>query len=367
MSVNKEILQLTKKLIGFKTDPTNFDELKKSINLVEKTLSEFTIERFNCNGYSSILIQNRAKNNKNFHLILNGHLDVIPSPQKKYKSKIIGNKLYGVGSMDMKANVATMIYVFKEIAKSICFPLALQIVTDEEIGGFFGTKHQISNGIKSDFVIAGESTNFNIVNKTKGILWVNIKCRGVSAHGAYPWLGDNAVLKAKSIVEKLYKLYPIPKSKEKNIWITSVNLSNIESNNKSFNKIPSEATISLDIRYIPEEKEQVIKNLRSIIGKDGEIEIVVNEPFLNVKDNNKFITNLQKASYKVLGTEVKLYGAMGSSDARHYTDIGTPAIEFGPVGGNIGSEEEWVGLDSLQDFYNILKEFILDLNHKYSK
>ncbi|RMD76854.1 M20 family peptidase [Candidatus Dojkabacteria bacterium] len=365
MSKNTKVLQLTRELIGLKTDPTNFDELRKSLELIESVLSEFTIDKFESEGYTSLLIHNREKGNKHFHLILNGHLDVIPSPQIEYKSRIEGNRLYGIGSMDMKSSLATMVYVFKAIAKKINFPMALQVVTDEELGGFYGTKYQISQGVRSDFVISGESTNFNIVNKTKGIIWIRIKCSGISAHGAYPWLGDNAILKANRVIEKLFRLYPIPESKEKNIWVSSINLSNIETNNKSFNKVPSECTISLDVRYIPKDKDEVMTNIKDAVGDDGEIEIIVNEPFIDVSEKNEFILTLQDSTCKILGRSPDLYGAMGSSDARHYTLVGIPAVEFGPIGGSIGSEDEWVDIDSLQQFYDVLVEFILKLDRKY--
>lgn len=357
----ENILNTTKKLISIKTNPENFKELEKALEIVKSILKEYTIEEFSYKNYKSLLIHNQKKGHRKFKLILNGHLDVIPSNAKKYETKIIGNKLYGIGSMDMKANLTSMIYAFKDFAKTISEPIAVQIVTDEEIGGFYGTKYQIEQGVQSEFVICTEATNFNIVNKAKGIIWAKISVRGISAHGAYPWLGKNALIEAYKIIKKILKKYPIPKTKQKNIWITSVNLAKIETNNNSFNKIPSEATIWLDIRYIPEDKEKVINEIKNILRKEQKLEILVNEPFLNVNEKNKYIQKILEITKKITNQEPTTYGAMGSSDARHYTQINSSAIEFGPIGGNIGSEEEWVDINSLENFYLICSKLITEL------
>jgi len=54
-----------------------------------------------------------------------------------------------------------------DCAEELKYPIALQIVTDEEVGGFHGTKFQVENGVNAEFVIATEPTNLDIVTKAK--------------------------------------------------------------------------------------------------------------------------------------------------------------------------------------------------------
>ncbi len=68
--------------------------------------SDYTIERFERNGIKSALIYFGRTRPKEFKVLLNGHLDVVPGKKEAYTPKIKGNRLYGVGAMDMKANVA---------------------------------------------------------------------------------------------------------------------------------------------------------------------------------------------------------------------------------------------------------------------
>lgn len=349
-------LSLAKEFVSVKSIPENPKELEKVLDIALSHLKNYKIERFESNGSKSALIYNSKKRPKKFKIILNGHLDVIPGKDFQYTPKIKKGKLYGVGSLDMKASVACLIMTFKDVAKMVDYPLALQIVTDEEIGGFNGTKYQISKGVRADFVIAGETTNFNIANKAKGVLWLKISTKGKTAHGAYPWRGKNSIWKMIKFLNLLEKNYPILNIEK---WATSVNLAKIETKNTSFNKIPDDCVICLDIRYIPEDKNKIIKNIRKILPKGFKLEIIVNEPSMFVAKNNQYLKKLQKAGEQITNKKVTLYGAHGSSDARHFTKIKCNGVEFGPIGGGIGTDNEWVSVRSLSQYHKILKDFLL--------
>lgn len=352
------ILPLSQKLISIKTDPDNKKELNQALDLVVSELKDFTVEVFEKNGYKSILAYHGKVRPEKFKVILNGHLDVIPGKHWQYEAKIEGDKMFGVGSMDMKTNDAVMIEVFKEMAPKLDFALGLQIVTDEEIGGFDGTKYQIEQGVKADFVIAGEATNFDIVNKARGILFLKITAKGKTAHGAYPWRGENAIEKLMDFLNKLKEEIPNP---EKEKWETSLNIANIEVENKSFNKIPDIANCLIDIRFVPEDSQTILGRVKKLIPDNFELEIIANESVLFVEEKNYYLQKIKEATKKVLNKESVCYGAFGSSDARFYTEFGMKGVEFGLVGGGIGTDEEWVSIQSSKDFYRVLVEFFLSL------
>lgn len=350
------ILDLSKKFISIKSTLDNHIALNEILELALTDLKEFTIEKFERNGVKSALVYNTQKRPNKFKVILNGHLDIIPGKDNQYIPTIKNNRLYGVGSMDMKANVACLITVFKEIASKVNYPLALQLVTDEEIGGFNGTKYQIEKGVKADFVITGETTNFDIVNKAKGVLWIKISAQGKTAHGAYPWRGKNAIWKIIKFLNLLEKKYPLPTQQA---WETTVNVSKIETTNQTFNKIPDNCELWLDIRFIPEEKN-IISKLKTMLPRGYKLDIITNEPALFVDQQNSYLKLLQRISKEVTKGKVSFYGAQGSSDARHFTRINTPGVEFGPIGGGIGTDNEWVDIKSLGKYSEILKNFLLE-------
>lgn len=352
------IKSLAEEFISIKSNSEDIAELDKILSVALSNLSEFTIERFKNNGTNSVLVYSSQKRPKKFKIILNGHLDVIPGKEHQYQPKINNDKLYGVGSMDMKAGVACLIFVFKEVSKKVNYPLGLQLVTDEEIGGFNGTKYQIDQGVRADFVIAGESTGLNIANRAKGILQLKISTKGKTAHGAYPWNGENAIWKMNKFLNLLEERYPVPTHED---WKTTVNLSTIQTSNQTFNKIPDDCEVWLDIRYIPQDSDAIIENIKKLLPEEFKLEIIVKEPALFVDENNTYIKKLQSIDEQIIKKKVSLYGAQGSSDARHFTRLNMNGIEFGPIGGGIGTDNEWVSIKSLEQYYQILKNFLLSI------
>lgn len=354
-----EIVKLSKKFISIKSISGNPKGLDEILELALSYLKEFTVEGFSKKGIKSALVYNTTKRPKKFNIILSGHLDVIPGKEHQYKPKLLGDKLYGVGSMDMKSNVACLIMVFKDVAKKVNYPLALQLVTDEQSGSLNGTKYQIEQGIKANFAITGETTNFKIINKAKGVLWLKISAKGETAHGAYPWQGNNAILQMIEFLNELTEKYPNPKE---DTWQSTINISHIGTSNIAFNKIPGDCEIWLDVRFIPDEKTTILNQLKLLLPIRFSLEVVHEEPPLFVSKENDYVRTLQKSAAGILKHEVFFYGAHGTSDATYFAEVGCPAIEFGPEGKTGNTSKEYINVPSLKVYYQTLVKFLLDLN-----
>lgn len=355
--MTNQIVKLTEQLILIPSIKDNPHALNKVIEIAKKELTNFQYKEFSSNGIPSIIFYNTPKFPKKFKIIMNAHLDVVPASEKLYKSRIEKNKLYGRGAFDMKAAGAAMILLFKELSNQLNFPLGLQLVTDEEVGGFNGVKVQIEKGVIADFVIAGEPTNFGINNKSKGIIWLKIIAKGSSAHGAYLWQGQNAIWEMKHFLDKLQKKYPVPK---KEAWKTTINLSKIETSNQTVNKVPEDCIAYLDIRYIPEDAKTILENIKKILTNNMEMETLTKEPSQFTDGQNEYIKKLQKSTKTILGQSSTLLTKHGGSDVRYYTNLGIPAITFGPKGYGLHTEEEWVDTVSLGNYYKVLEEFLIN-------
>ena len=351
-----EIIDLAKKLIALNTSTSNQSGLKKVIGIVSNKLNDFYVEEFEKNGYKSLLINNCKKKERNFNIILNGHLDVIPG--KEYLPSITNNKLFGVGAMDMKGSIACLVEVFRNIAYKVNYPLALQLVTDEQIGGLFGTKYQIDKGVRSKFIIVGEATNLAIVNQAKGVYWIKLKIQGKSGHSAYPWLGKNAISKASDFIAQLKKEFPNPNT---DMWQTTLNISMIKTENTNYNKIPDECEMFIDLRYIPEDKSITLPKINKLLNSDIVLNVEFSEPPLNTTPKSFYIKKLKGVIRQVRKGKAELQKANGTSDATYYSKIGCHAIEFGPEGkkGNLG--KEFVIISSIKVYYEILTKFLLSL------
>jgi acetylornithine deacetylase/succinyl-diaminopimelate desuccinylase-like protein len=82
---------------------------------------------------------------------------------------------------------------------------------------------------------------------------------------------------------------------------------------------------------------------------------------MDTSKENKYIKILQKIGKEETGKNIVIRQAQGSSDARHYSRVNCPGIEFGPIGGDIGGDNEWVSITSLIQYHQILKNYLLAL------
>lgn len=352
------VIDLSKQLIAIPSINNDYPNQAKAISFCKRLLKGFSVEEFESQSSKSLLVYNTDKRPKKFRLILNSHLDVVPGLDNQFQPLIKHNRLYGRGAYDMKAAAIVQLLVFKDIASQIDKPIALQLVTDEETGGFNGTKHQVEDyAVRADFVITGEPTNLDIKNQAKGILWLNIKSKGETAHGAYPWLGDNAIWEMHKLLDKLQVKYPVPK---REVWLTTMNLAGISSSNQTYNKVPDECEIKLDFRFIEEDKNTLLREIEKLIPRTFTMTVVENESSHYTSPDNQDLIKL-KHLIKSSGHNPKLIKAQGGSDLRHFSRVGCAGIEFGPSGKGHHSDEEYVEIESLDKYYQILKQFILDL------
>jgi succinyl-diaminopimelate desuccinylase len=153
-------------------------ELRRALDYVLDFVGPgFTVERFESGGKPSALVY-PAKERGDFRVILNAHLDVVPAPPDQFRPRRDGDRLFARGAQDMKVTGLLGAQVFRELAASLSYPLALQLVTDEEVGGRDGTMHQLDRGVRGRFVIVGETSGLRIVNESKGMLVVRLAARG---------------------------------------------------------------------------------------------------------------------------------------------------------------------------------------------
>lgn len=356
----KNILSLAKDLMNIPSETQNTEEVKRAVVLVRKELNGFFIQDYENHGYPSFVAHNQNQECNKFEIILNAHVDVVPGGEKQYQPFEKDGKLYGRGAYDMKAAAAVMTLVFKEVARKVTYPLALQIISDEEVYSRYSTQYQIEQGIRGNFVITGESnSNFVIKTQAKGALWLTLKTKGKTAHGAYPWLGDNATWKLIDILQKLHAAFPTPKDSS---WVTTINLAKIETTNIAFNKVPDNATALIDVRYIPDDKEMVLEKIRKCIPTDVEIDVLTQTSPVYIADDNSYVQNLIKQTEIITQKRLSTGVTPATSDIRFFNEVGCLGVEFGPVGGNNHADNEWVDIKSLEKYYEILKNFLLSLN-----
>ncbi|MBF7016089.1 M20 family metallopeptidase [Staphylococcus durrellii] len=290
-------------------------------------------------------------------LVLNGHVDVVSGKETQFDPIIKEGKLYGRGSADMKAGVAAIMVAVAELNKLELTQtkVQLQLVTDEEIGGKNCANYLTNEGYLGDFVICPEPTQIDIGFQAKGILQIDIELSGASAHGSRPWEGVNAIDKAFEVYDQLLHL-PFASESTEFYDGPSINLAKIHGG-EVYNKVPDACTLSFDIRYLPTQNQsQILKEIEGIT--DGKIHINLEGPPVMNDKNQPYIKQLVgEIKQHTNKDEVKLFGQHGFADTRYFSRFNVPAVEFGPSGNHWHGDGEYVEVDSIENYKNIIVTF----------
>lgn len=147
-------------------------------------------------------------------ITFNGHTDTVPvcegwskdpfEPTKK------GRKLFGLGSLDMKAGLACALEAYRVLTEAdpdLNGSIAYSAVIDEE-GYSSGAKELLNSEIvESDAILIGEphfgTADGPIPQGITGKILYVVTAKGESAHGFYPERGVNAVEDLASVLDKL--------------------------------------------------------------------------------------------------------------------------------------------------------------------
>ena len=290
-------------------------------------------------------------------VVLHGHLDVVPGRAGQFEPKVVGERLYGRGAYDMKGALAAMLETTAAMREQDGVRVRLGIVGDEESEeeAERGSDALVDGGFLGDFAITGEPTDLQIGVEAKGVLALRLEISGVAAHGATPWLGDNAVLKAHDVFRSIESL-PFARHSSELFDRPSINLGRILGGD-ALNKVPDRCTIDVDIRYLPDqEPATVLEQVRGL--PDVEATPLFARPPAVVDRDSPFVRGLREAVSAHHGGEPMSVGRDGASDAVSFLRVGVPAVEFGPVGEGHHGPAEWVSVPSLGAYRQTLDSFL---------
>ncbi len=147
-------------------------------------------------------------------LILNGHIDVVPTGPEElwsappFEPVIRDGRMYGRGAGDMKAGIAAFIMAFKAL-KSLglqpAAPVYLQSVVEEECTGN-GALACVARGYRADAAVITEPFNHSLQVAQIGVVRCEVEVTGRPAHVLDTGAGINAIEAAYRILSHLKRL-----------------------------------------------------------------------------------------------------------------------------------------------------------------
>lgn len=351
-----------RELISFKTLSHDHQTNVLAFAWVKKQLEGLPLffEDFESNGFPSLLITTRKT--KTPHIWLQGHMDVVPGPEEVFTPRLVGSKLYGRGTFDMKFAIACYIQLLTDLGDKLReYDLGVMLTSDEEIGGANGVGILVQKGYHArSCLLPDGGENWVFQEGAKGIYQASITAVGKAAHGARPWKGSNAIETLLTFLERVRKSFPTEPCGDKDHYHDTLTIGTIQGGTVT-NQVPVEASASLDIRYTPDTTEsEILAILKKARQDDPNIIIAEQAKGLSyrVDKQNQYFQLFASLVTKHTDKKTAFLFSPGSSDARFFINNNVPTILIRPTGANLHQDDEWIDVKDLEKFYIILREYI---------
>lgn len=270
-------IELTRALIRFETinPPGNETPCAEHIGVILEQAG-FDIAYYPMEENRANLIARIGGSAGKKPLCLSGHTDVVPLGAAAWSvppfaAEIADGKIYGRGSTDMKGGVAAIVAAAVELAPRLHgTPGLVLVITAGEERGCQGANFLVGLGGvlgEAGALLVAEPTSNRPLNGHKGVLWVEGRAIGVTAHGSMPEEGVNAVYKAARVIGKLENL-KLEGGRALKGGLPTLNVGWFHGG-MNINSIPDEAKFGIDIRMVPGLTEtEVMAALAEIGGQD---------------------------------------------------------------------------------------------------
>ncbi len=289
-------------------------------------------------------------------IMFDSHVDTVEVNDEKewsvppFSGDIVDGRLYGRGAADMKSAAAASLYA-AVIARRLGWDAGKTIyvsctVMEEDCDGE-NLKHLFhEKNIRPDWLVVCEPSGNLITLGHKGKAQMVVRTQGVSAHGATPERGKNAVYEMADIIKRVEALNEKLSRREGRRG--TLVLAKISSLSASLNAVPFECEIYLDRRMVPGETVETVRNEMAQIteGKNAVWEAgtlqrtswtglpVVYEPVhppWRIDDDHPLTRACNAAYEKTFGRRPETYDYWDfSTNAVAAVAMGVPTIGFGP-------------------------------------
>lgn len=359
-----EIEEIVAKLVSFKSITTDKEENKRLLDWVSDEIGPFFhIERFESNGHHSLIATTRkTKTPKVFFYC---HVDVVPGSNSLFTAHTVGNKIYGRGVMDMKFALACYLHLIKELGEKIKdYDIGLMLVSDEEIGGHNGAKKLVEQGYVPEIILMPDGGfDWKIENQAKGMFLLQAHAEGKPAHSSRPWLGVDATDLLLTFLNDLKNQFVHEPCGDTNHWHNTMVVQHLESG-APFTSVPEHAEANIGIRFLPsysmEEMESMVQRVASRYPAVN-VQTSVLEPALLARVDHPAIESWRDLVRSTFDHDASFTHAHGASDGRFFANTSAAVLITAPICGDFHTEEEWMDRTSLAEFYQVMKEWIMQV------
>jgi succinyl-diaminopimelate desuccinylase len=265
-------------------------------------------------------------------LVLCGHMDVVPAVTEDWQidpfaGEIVGGRLIGRGSADMKGGLAAMAVALARLAESgetLEADVILAATISEErlaLGAKRLAESRVLEG--AGMLVIGEPTSLNIATAQRGGRGWLLTAHGTPAHSSTPHLGVNAISFMARLALAL-EVNPFPFTPHPLLGDAVVCVSGIQSWPPT-NIVPARCDLGFHVRVVPGQTQAALDaRLQEVIEEvseesglrvNVEIETVTGVDALETDPEHLLVRTAGQAVREVTGRMPTLFGFSGGTDA----------------------------------------------------
>lgn len=268
-----------------------------------------------------------------------GHIDTVPVHANLPTRDIVSDGepcLWGRGTVDMKAGVAVQLKLAHDLADprvDITWMWYDHEEVDADLNGLTRLARTRPDLFAADFAILGEPSNGHVEGGCNGNLRVLVRTRGVRAHSARAWVGENAIHKAAPVLVRLAEYRPREIEVDGLEYREGLNAVRI-GGGIAGNVIPDRCEVEVNYRFAPSrsaaDAERHVRDVFS--GFDVEVIDIAEgaRPGLDAPLAREFV--------RAVGAEPR--PKYGWTDVARFSAMGVPAVNYGPGDPQLAHHDE---------------------------
>lgn len=257
-------------------------------------------------------------------ILLVGHTDTVPL-QGESGARVDGGRLYGLGSTDMKAGLAVMIHLIEALGTrglvGIFYAGEEGPMAGNQLGQVF---IQVDGLSEARAGIVLEPTNRELQAGCNGSINATVSFIGEPAHSARPWLGVNAITRSAGFLQMMDGRSPEVHTIDGLDFKEVISVTR-GSGGVANNVIPGRFELNVNYRFAPDRATDEAKaHLADVCSGVDLFEIVDVAPAAYPDVNHDLFQDLARAA------DAKVSHKQGWTDVALLTELGVPAVNFGP-------------------------------------
>lgn len=298
-------------------------------------------------------------------IYLLGHLDTVFHPDHPFQQcTLMGNRLKGPGTGDMKGGLAVIVYAFKALNDAGFFeklPLVFIMSGDEEVGSITSRSVYLDERKKAVACLVAECAgpHGEVVVSRNGKMGARIDCYGQDRH-----VGNGTHKKASAILELAQKVVAV-ESLNDSLSGVSINVGKVEGGLGPCT-IPAHACCLVDIRWVEEaHREIILDQIQTEVsrihqtGCISELHVLNLRPAMPLMEGSEELFGMIREVGYSIGQEIQKTHRRGTSDANFFGSIGIPTIDgLGPVCRKDHTPDEFIEISSLKERTALLALFL---------